>query len=203
MTHPFRCACGAVTGVLAEPARARRMICYCRDCQDYARWLGREDDLLDARGASEVVAALPRHVRFDTGVERLACVRMTPAGPLRWYAACCNTPVATTAPEAATPLITLWRPALGGAAAMDTAFGPPRTGVFVEGARGGPPPRRFGVAGFLLWLVGARLSARLAGEIGKSPLFTAAGRPIAEPRTLTDAEHAALRAESRESRELR
>ena len=55
MTHPLRCNCGKLTGTLvgvASPQENRtkdinRCVCYCTDCQSFARFLKREDDILD------------------------------------------------------------------------------------------------------------------------------------------------------------
>ena len=50
MTHALSCACGGLTGSVAHARRATHSVCYCRDCQAFARFLGREAELLDARG---------------------------------------------------------------------------------------------------------------------------------------------------------
>ena len=74
---------------------AVRAVCYCRDCQAYARAVG-ADGVTDSAGGTEVVATLPARVRFTDGFERLACLSLSPNGLLRWYASCCRTPVANT-----------------------------------------------------------------------------------------------------------
>lgn len=39
-THPLRCRCGALQGVLQVSRSATRAVCYCADCQAYAWYLG-------------------------------------------------------------------------------------------------------------------------------------------------------------------
>jgi hypothetical protein len=50
---PLRCRCGSVRGIASEFARASgfRLVCYCKDCQAFARFLDRAD-VLDAAGGS-------------------------------------------------------------------------------------------------------------------------------------------------------
>src|SRR3954451_11017182 len=89
MNHPIRCACGTVAGALALTHRTRRALCYCRDCQSYAHALGNTDAILDADGGSDVVPTVQEAVRFHQGHEPIACLSLTSAGLLRWYARCC------------------------------------------------------------------------------------------------------------------
>ena len=101
MSHPLQCRCGTLKGVIANPRSGNRVVCYCRDCQAFAYFLGREADVLDELGGSEVVQILPRNLTFTQGVETLACLRLTENGLLRWYAACCSTPIGNTPNELA------------------------------------------------------------------------------------------------------
>jgi len=96
MSHPFQCRCGALAGELTHTASARRTICYCKDCQDYAKRIGLAKKLLDANGGTETVGTQARHVNFTRGKEHLACTSLSEGGLLRWYAKCCNTPIANT-----------------------------------------------------------------------------------------------------------
>jgi len=202
MNHPFRCRCGAVTGHVANPHLTNHSVCYCEDCQAFIRFLGREAELLDARGGSEGVQVLPKDVRFETGFERLATLRLSPKGMVRWYATCCSTPIGGTPPTAKLPFAGLSRACLENAApSVEQSFGPVRFCVFTAGARGDPKPRRFGVAGFVLWMIGNRLRARLTGGFRQNPFFdTATDRPLVEPRVLTPAERGRLGATVREVR---
>lgn len=195
MTHPLRCTCGAVTGSVENGRRATHSRCYCKDCQAFARFLGREDDILDERGGCEGIQILPKFVSFHSGVEHLACLRLSETGLLRWYAACCNTPIGNTAPTSRLPFVGLARPCLESAdPTVEQSFGPVRFSLFTSGARGEPRPRPFGVARFLLWLLRNPTRARLARDFRKNPFFdTAADRPIAEPKVLSPQERDRLR----------
>ncbi len=94
------CRCGKVRGraVDVSPKTVNRVICYCRDCRAFLRWLDRAD-LLDAAGGSDIVQLARGRVRFDVGLDEVRCVRLTDRGLHRFYAACCNTPVGNTVPR--------------------------------------------------------------------------------------------------------
>jgi len=94
--HPIECRCGQVRGTIAAGAKFTRAICYCRDCQAFAAALGAPAGMLDAKGGTDVVATLPRDVRFTAGADRLACLSLTDHGLLRWYASCCRAPIGNT-----------------------------------------------------------------------------------------------------------
>ena len=82
-----------VKGTVRELASANQVVCYCKDCQMYALFLGRESDILDEHGGTHVLQLLPKNVAFTQGTEALACVRLSENGLLRWYASCCKTPI--------------------------------------------------------------------------------------------------------------
>ena len=60
---PLCCRCGHVRGIVSEflPARAFRLVCYCKDCQAFARFLDRAD-VLDAAGGTDIVQMPPGRV---------------------------------------------------------------------------------------------------------------------------------------------
>ena len=73
MSHPLQCRCGTLKGFVDNPSTANRAVCYCKDCQAFAHFLGRSADVLDERGGSDVVQILPKNITFTQGVESLAC----------------------------------------------------------------------------------------------------------------------------------
>jgi hypothetical protein len=95
---PLRCACGAVEAVARRmsPDRVNHVICGCRYCRAYARHLGRDHDMLDSYGGMGVFQMSPRDLLFLRGDNKIECLRITKKGRLRWYADCCNTPIAVT-----------------------------------------------------------------------------------------------------------
>ncbi|MEM7016305.1 MAG: DUF6151 family protein [Pseudomonadota bacterium] len=94
----IRCACGAVRGIAHHVTikEVNRVVCYCRHCQAYANFLGRAEQVVDAQGGTEMLHLSPRHLDINNGLEHIACVHFTEKGALRWYAKCCNTPIANT-----------------------------------------------------------------------------------------------------------
>jgi hypothetical protein len=83
-------------GFVEIPQNANRGVCYCKDCQAFAHFLGKDGETLDERGGTDVTQVLPKNIAFTQGTEILACIRLTEKGLLRWYAGCCNTPVVNT-----------------------------------------------------------------------------------------------------------
>lgn len=194
MLHPLSCRCGALQGTVDTAAPHERIVCYCADCQAYAHFLGRPGEDLDARGGTNALLTVPRAITLTEGSGQLAAVRMTGRGPIRWYAACCNTPIANTGPSHKAAFASLLGPCLGGdPAALDAAFGPVRLFGFTKTAKGEPKPPATPFIGVLLRVVARSLKARLDGSYRRTPFFdVVAGKPVAEPRTLTAAERARL-----------
>ena len=95
-SHPIRCHCGKFQATVAHPEGGTRAVCYCRDCQAFAHFLGSPKDVLDSLGGTDIVAVRPRYVSFIAGVDNLVCMSLTAQGILRWYAKCCQTPIGNT-----------------------------------------------------------------------------------------------------------
>ena len=190
----LRCRCGAVRGrVLGPPAReTRRVVCYCDDCRAFARFLGREGDVLDAHGGTDLLQLSPARLRLEAGADRVACLRLGPRGLLRWYAGCCATPLGNTLATRQLPFLGLVTAALD---ADDRARLPPvARRVFARHARGEPPPDAAAgappaMAVAIAWQL---LRWRLRGDHRRSPFFGDDGGPAAPPRVLAPAERAAL-----------
>lgn len=187
MTLPLRCRCGALTGSLTHERLASHGMCYCVDCQAFARFLGREAELLNAQGGNEGFSVLPKDVTFHQGIQHLACIRLTETGPIRWYAACCNTPVGGTPITSKLPFLGLSRALIGcDAPTIAASLGPVRYSLYMGGYRGRPKPKPFGRPGFVLWLIRNRLRARFTGGFRDNPFFdTASDRPVVAPSVLT------------------
>ena len=196
MKQPLRCACGSVSGSVANPHRANRVICYCRDCQAFARFLGREAEVLDARGGSQVIQTLPRNVSIERGLEQLACVRLSEKGLLRWYAACCRSPIGNTLPTAKMSFVGLVSTCVETPEApAEAAFGPVRCCVNTEGAIGEAKPAPVAVGTLIRWFIVTTLLARLRGDWRTNPFFDVeTDRPIARPTVLSPDERERLRA---------
>lgn len=181
----LRCRCGAVTGDM-DPARAyARATCYCVDCRAFARFLG-QPGLLDAAGGTDIVPTAPASVRLTGGVAHVACMSLSPKGLLRWYAACCRTPLGNTPRDPATPYIGMAVACMDAApAALDDAFGPVghcviRATSATAPVRGTPVAFAMGGLRIVLGIIGARLRR----ERG-SPFFDAGGVALREAEVVT------------------
>lgn len=194
MLHPLACRCGTLQGTVNTTAPHERIVCYCLDCQAYAHFLGRPADDLDDRGGTNALLTVPSAIRLVQGADRLASMRMTGRGPMRWYASCCNTPIANTGLSHKAAFASLLAPSLGGAGpTLDAAFGPAELFGFVKNARGLPKPRQTPFLGVLLRVLVRSLKARMDGSYRQTPFFdVAANKPLAEPRLLSADERARL-----------
>ena len=198
-SHPLQCRCGTLRGLVHDPGSANRAVCYCRDCQAFAHFLGRARDVLDERGGTDVIQVLPRNVVFTQGAEALACMRLTPKGLVRWYAGCCKTPIGNTLATPKLSFIGLVHTCLEGASeagdanSLDEVFGPVRCWVNPNGAKGEPKPEAAGLGRTLRWFFRTVLKARFNGDYRNTPFFdVATGTPVVAPRVLTEAEHSEL-----------
>jgi hypothetical protein len=195
----LRCRCGTVRGVArgVTPGSVNRLFCYCDDCQAFAHHLGRADEVLDPHGGTEITQMSQAMVAFTAGTDRIAAMRLTPTGLLRWYAACCETPIGNTLNSRAVPFIGLIHAFID---APSEALGPIRGRGWTKHAKGG----RTAVPqdGLPEIVMVARMFAKMArwrlrGDHKRSPLFDAAtGAPLVEPRVLGAAEREALRQRS-------
>ena len=194
MNHPLRCRCGRLTGEISESRKGNRAVCYCRDCQAYAHALHRADIVLDDKGGTDVVATLPRYVSITGGLDALACLSLTEAGLLRWYAGCCGTPIGNTPPSFRLPYVGLMHTCLGSPESIEASFGPVRMRVFTKSARAPVDAMPMSQVVTLSRFIPALLLTRLDGSYRTTPFFTDDGRPVVQRRVLTRGELDAARA---------
>jgi hypothetical protein len=180
--------------VLANPRRANRGICYCKDCQAFAHFLGDAARVLDARGGSDVIQVLPKDLTFTQGIDALACMRLTPKGMVRWYASCCRTPIGNTLPTPKLSFIGLLHSCLEGPRiSLDESFGPVAMWVNTKSAKGEPKPKDAGGGKMLSWFLRTVLKARYNGDYKLNPLFRSeTGAPIVTPQILSGADWSRL-----------
>lgn len=198
MSHRFQCRCGQLQGLLEQPGRSARAVCYCLDCQTYAHLLGEPQSVLDPLGGTDVVAMAATQVRFTAGTQALACLSLSPRGLLRWYASCCHTPIANTPRNWKLPYVSLPYASLSRADAAARDLPAVRMHVNTKSAHG-PTPRHEGMGAIARFLgLVARLStARVAGRYKPTPFFDGAGAPVSRvevpPRDKVEAARAAAR----------
>ena len=190
----LRCTCGTLRGVVhgISASRGNRVVCYCGDCQSFAHFLGRAGEVLEPHGGTEIFQTSPARVELKQGRARLACMRLTTKGLLRWYADCCNTPIGNTLITRALPFVGLIQMRADSGPAQrqrDESLGPVRAHVNTGAAKpdaGGHKVQASGVRPSILRFAGLVLQARLRGDHKRSPFFnTGSGAPSVTPRVLT------------------
>jgi hypothetical protein len=194
MTQALRCQCGKLRGQISRPELGLRAVCYCKDCQMFAKYLVKSAEVLDEDGGTDVVGIEPRHLSFTEGVEHLACLSLTDKGLLRWYASCCKTPIANTPRNFKIAHAGVIHACLdSGPQSMSQTFGPVRLRVNTKGAKGKIEPSKhtFGIIGRHLV---ALVRRRVNGDFRLTPFFNIDnGAPISQPRVLDRDEWAHLR----------
>ena len=194
MTIALRCRCGKLQGEL-DPARvAARAVCYCKDCQAFARFLEQDGEVLDAAGGTEVAASLPGAVRFTNGLEHLGCMSLGPRGLYRWYATCCRTPIGNTPRDPGMPYVGVIRACLDAPPeTLDRQLGRSRIMVETRSARAPMKPTPARTAWAVAKIGAMLLRARLGGAWRHNPFFVpGSSTPLRPPRVLTLDERAAL-----------
>ena len=186
----LQCRCGEVRGLAREvsPDTGTRLICYCDDCQAFAGFLREKGgpDVLKARGGTDIFQMTPAKVEITRGAGQLRCIRLRPKGILRFYTACCHTPVGNTL-SAGVPFVGVIHSFMGEAAVRDEFLGPVRyrvMGAFAHGAPDARIHRRFPLT--LLWrTISGMLFNRLRGLHKPSPFFEGDGAPVSAPEVLS------------------
>lgn len=194
MNHPLQCQCGTLRGHVSHAESVCRGVCYCKDCQAYAHFLGKADEMLDEMGGSDVVATLPQYVSFTQGLEKLSCMSLSDKGMLRWYASCCNTPIGNTPRDFKVSHVGLLHNCLRDPpAGLDSAFGPVRMRVGMKSAKGTPKAMAASTTLAILRFMARLIGARLDGSYKNTPFFDPeTGIPRVAPRVLTPDERARL-----------
>lgn len=182
-THQLSCMCGKVKGAVAVSAPTNHVVCYCRDCQAFARFLGQEA-ILDRHGGTEIVQTNASKVTLSEGMEHLAAIRLTNKGLLRYYAACCGTPLGNVPPTFKIDCIGLIHSCLD-RTTLETHFGPINARLNTGSATGDGVPPASGLFPAIVKVVRMALRSRLSGQYRRSPFFTTNGHPIVQPQVLS------------------
>ena len=190
MNHPLRCRCGTLKGYVSHPERVSRGVCYCKDCQAYAHFLGKTGDILDEMGGTDVIATLPKYLTFTQGFEALACMSLTEKGMLRWYARCCNTPIGNTPRDFKVSFVGLVHTCLEDPSrTLESSFGPVRMRVNTRNAKGRPKSMLISTVASVLRFSISLVHARLDGSYKRTPFFAPdRGTPVISPKVLTSSE---------------
>jgi hypothetical protein len=192
---PLRCGCGRVRRVASEisPSAGFRFICYCKDCQPFARFLDRVD-VLDAAGGTDIFQMPPGRMKLTAGTDAVRYLRLGDKGVFRWYADCCRTPIANTAASPRFPVVGLIHSFMGheaGGHAREPVLGPPLCRIYERSAIAPLPPDAPPPPSLRLF---ARRAARILGwwmlGLGRpNPFFDdTTNAPLSVPRVLTRSE---------------
>lgn len=138
-------------------------------------------EALEPGGGSPIVQVLPARVEITEGADQIACLRLSPKGLHRWYAACCKTPLANTPGSARIPFAGMWRPLFE----RTDAFGPVVTYGFTKAALPGGPRKDKGLSRMLGGLLKRSLAAYLNGTARQNPFFDATGAPVVTPQVIS------------------
>jgi hypothetical protein len=194
MNHPLQCRCGTLKGYVDCSKPVNRAVCYCRDCQAFAHYLGRPGEILDDNGGTDVIQTVPAKVTFTQGREALACMRLSEKGLVRWYANCCNTPIGNTAADMRISFIGLIHSCLkNNENSLDDSFGLVRMWSFTKGAKKPVKSRTPTMIYGILRVIGMVIRARVTGAYKQTPFFALdTGTPIVIPKILSPSERATL-----------
>lgn len=175
----FACSCGAMCGhITPEGLRLGiHVVCYCHDCRAAQLFFGQPDP---APGPVEILQLAPGEVAFDTGAEHLAAMQLSPKGMLRWYAKCCDAPLATTPRTPGFPFAGFIVKRIDD----PSPLGPIKTRGFIPQPNG--KQKHEGILPAALGLLRRAAVSRLSGSWKNSPFFDhETGKPVATPRVLT------------------
>lgn len=187
MTVRIQCRCGTVQGEIDGRGAYARVTCYCRYCQAFAQWLG-TPGLLDAQGGTDILAAKPSRMRITQGADQVACISLSKR-VVRWYASCCRTPLASTAPTPDLQYVGVPMACVANAADVQKLVGPEGRAVAnTESAHGPVRGSHIALTGVLLKVGIGVLGGRLRKDRG-SPFFDENGKPIREPERIPMPEH--------------
>lgn len=196
---PLHCFCGHVQGIAQEisPGVGFRLICYCGDCQAFARFLDRLD-VLDDAGGTDIFQVAAARVTLTAGADAVRCVTFS-GKVLRWYADCCRTPVANTAAGHRFPVVALIHAFMardGDGRLRDECLGPPSCRIYESSAAGSLPPDAPPPPSPCLLAVRAlRIFGWWTVGFGRPNAFFdhRTGMPLAMPRVFTPAERASYK----------
>jgi Family of unknown function (DUF6151) len=186
---PLGCRCGRVRGVARHvaPDEGFRFVCYCGDCQAFARFLDRPD-VLDASGGTDIFQMPVGRVELTAGVDAVRCLKRSDK-VFRWYTDCCRTPIGNTAGPRF-PIIGLIHAFMrhdGCDPGRNKMLGAPLCRIFAASATAplpadAPPPPSFSLYALRIPKL---LSWWLRGLGRPNPFFDArTSAPISEPRVL-------------------
>jgi hypothetical protein len=182
---PLKCSCGSVRGVAKNisPDTGNHIVCYCSDCQAFARNLDNETDILDEFGGTDIFQITPAQVDITEGNNQLRCMRLTEKGLYRWYTACCKTPVGNMM-SAGMPFIGMVHNFMDDDGVRDKNLGPVIFYALGKSAIKTPPEDK-NDKGFpfriMVRAISKMIMAKIRGQHKPNAFFDDDGKPVSEP----------------------
>ena len=188
MNLELNCRCGKVAGMVSDisPSMGNRLVCYCKDCQAFARSVDPEGDTLNEYGGTDIFQTAPCLVRITRGNEFVCCLRLTEKGLYRWFASCCNTPIGNTG-NSGMPFVGLIHTFVSPDQDIDSIIGPVQGSVFTKSSDGKIPDELKGPRSqfsMVFKMIVKLLSWKITSKGFPNPFFNAQGEPLAEPRVV-------------------
>lgn len=191
----LRCRCGHVRGVAKEvsPDAGFRFVCYCRDCQAFARFLERPD-VLETAGGTDIFQMPTGRVRLTGGTDAVRCLHFS-SKVFRWYTDCCRTPIGNTAGPRF-PVVGLIHSFMSQEAddrSRDELLGAPLCRIYERSAVGPLPPNAPAPPSLSLFALRAsRLLGWWSRGLGRpTPFFDSdTNAPLSVPRIIAPSERA-------------
>ncbi len=180
------CQCGKITGVMrTEPkGSVNHICCYCIDCQTFSKHLDANTITLNEHGGTAIIQASPATLAIHTGSEHLKCLRLSPKGLTRWYAGCCNTPIANTMSNGKIPFAGVIR-AFVKSKNIEQIAGPVKYKVFASLS---PEANGHNKAplGLIFKIFSDMFTRKIRGHQKHSPFFSPeTGQPVSQPKVLS------------------
>jgi hypothetical protein len=181
----LHCQCGSIQAHVENTSviRSNHLRCYCIDCQKFAQALDGSGSILDEYGGTQIVQVPIGNFKILSGLEHVACLRLSESGLFRWYAKCCNTPIGNTL-GAGWPFIGLIHNFIHDEQ-LEEKVGPVKGAVHLNGALGRVPASYLGTHAHkklvLITLLNL-LRWKLQGKAYPNCLFDHDKKPIVTPR---------------------
>lgn len=182
---PLKCACGEVQGTAKNitPSNGLRVVCCCDDCQSFAHFLERSDDILDEFGGTDISQTSQAQIIIERGAEHLRSVKLKPKGLVRWYTDCCKTPIGNTM-NGAMPFIGVIHNFMDDDGVRDANLGPVQHYVMSQHALKPPvhpqTAEKFPI-GVTFKIVRKMAAWKLRGMHKPSAFFNDDGKPVSRP----------------------
>lgn len=175
------------------PASGDHIVCHCNDCQNFARYLGADDRILQAHGGTDLYQSRCAKMSLTDGAEKLACLHLTDKPTLRWYASCCRTPMFNTYANGRVPYVTTLLTNCD-PKQVETVLGPAIGHLslpnMIDGMQGAP---RMSFGKLMRRFFGRMIKDIVSGDRRRSTLFDPKTlEPISAPYRLTDAQRRSL-----------